>query len=163
MENIKQKSTEEKIELLRDYMNGKNTDNVLTVNLYSMIVPNKSFSDDYFEDQNILFSNIEEFLDIKITIKEELNNFISKLLGIYIACIKHCSVILTNDDKNIPEQYFKLLCMLDITLLSNLMEKNNPAEDDTHYKESFGLIKRYSEQFCIYSSLIEEQYGNMEK
>ena len=159
MENIKHLSFDEKVLLLKDYFNGKTVSNELGVNVYSLIAPNKFFSDDYFSNDNIIFSDIMEFLDIKMALADDLNKFISKLLGIYLSCYKHCSVIDSEENVKIDQQYLILLCMLDITTMSKLMDKHTPDEDNNYYAEAFGIVKHYSEQFSLYSSMVEQ---NME-
>ncbi len=156
--NIKQKTTEEKIQLLKEYLSNENTDDkILALNIFLLIKHNNSFDDSFFTHEDVIFNDIMEFIDIIDELKNDLKRYTEKLLGIYISCIKNCnlSTFNVNNICNIPLIYLHVLYMMDYMTLSSLCNNFDCNDDDSIYSESYEVVVNLSNKISCFSMLLD--------
>lgn len=159
--NIKNKTIEEKIDVLRNYLSDNNSDDkLLALNIFLLIKKNNNFEKDFFEHEDVIFSNIVEYIDIADALSDELNEVIQNIIAIYLSCITNCSVLNLNYDTqvSIPIVYLHILYMMDFFTLSRLMrevlnfiELNNNKYYLNVYKESYEIILSLSNKMSCFS------------
>ena len=98
----------------------------LLVNLVNLLKAYNQFSDDFFKNSVIVFSNIEEFLDIKLALEEQIQKFLDSFASYYLSMF----VSMHKDVKNYLEAYIQaphifvtLIQSLDLYTLSGICQK----------------------------------------
>lgn len=161
LENIKNKDAKEKIEIIKNYLlDEKSNDKVLALNVFLLIKRNNTFDDSFFEHKDVIFNDVMEFIDIADELHSELENFISKLLGVYLSCIKNCSLVVSDQSKHIPTNILYVLYMMDYLTLSTLINNNDIQEDNTHYDESYEVVVSLSEKISYLFNLLDNSIKN---
>ena len=119
---LKNKSTEDKIEAIKQYLNDENNEDIsLSLNLFNLLKYGNNWDESFFQHEEILFNSILEFIQIKNAVKPQLDIFCNKLLNIYYNCIYNCSKIVTEEEvQPIPVIYRNILLQGDFLFMSNL-------------------------------------------
>lgn len=98
----------------------------LTVNLINLLKTYNGFSDSFFASKITIFNDIEEFLDIKLELTNEIQTFINNLASFYLSMF----LSMHKDEHNYLETYITLPYIvqvlfesLDIYTLSGICEK----------------------------------------
>lgn len=134
----------------------------LLLNILMLISSNTKYQEDeVYQNDVVIFGSqdngLEEFLDIKIAIKEELNQFLQELVRYYLSCL--CSLHYKETDiaydslQILPVKYHQLLTFLTFDELSRLSR---------HIQElnKLDLLPIYNAK-SILTSLIINQYPVM--
>lgn len=119
---LKNKSIEDKIEVIKQYLNDENNEDIsLSLNLFNLLKYGNNWDESFFQHEEILFNSILEFIQIKNAVKPQLDIFCDKLLNIYYNCIYNCSKIVTEEEVHpIPVIYRNILLQGDFLFMSNL-------------------------------------------
>ena len=125
---------DEKVELL-SYLAAEEhvVNSTLLFNLYLFIKSNDGFeSDDVFTNPYIFVQSIEEFLDLKIIIKDKLNIMLNNVALYYLAVMSslHINVEqgLVPGTQPTPLKYSQLITLLSFTELSRIVSKSNSID-----------------------------------
>lgn len=124
--------TEFKISIIRKSLNNFNlVDKICILNIFNLVKSWNSFSDSYFKNKYIFSDSIEEFIEIKLACKNELNNFKTNLVKYFISSIKSY-VIQLNSTKliELPNIYLIILKLLSISDIAKLMQDYPVNTDD---------------------------------
>lgn len=159
-ENLKALTVEEKIKILKEYLNNENDESkILALNVYTLIKEGNTFSDDFFESPDIMFSDIMNFLAIKKALTVELKQFRKRLIEIYVACLKHCTLKKDRVEKQTPIIYRYCLYLSDFQTLAKLWVKceNDIELDNTDYIDSFTIINSLAKKINIYDNFVLSQ------
>lgn len=162
---LKEQTLDEKIEEFKKYITTTDeVDNFSAFNMFLLIKGNHAFNEDFFNNENVVFNDTAEFIDIKDAIRTELKGYIENLLGIYMSCFTHCT---THDEKivkEIPSNYKKVLFLLDFQTIGKLFKSNSYCGESVLYKDSFDVVYSFSRQFMMYADLINKDtfdYGDI--
>ena len=153
---LKNDTTDNKIKCIRDFINSENTEmnDILAFTIYLLIKGKHTFSEDFFNNDKVIFNDIMEFIDIKEAVGEDLKNFCEKLLGIYFACIKFCTVNEEIPVDKIPTNIKSVLLFLDFQTLSNLQKLYIPKENNIQYQDALDVLYALSSQLYMYVNLL---------
>lgn len=99
------------------------SDPLLTLNIINLIKTYNSLSDEFFADENIYINSMEDFIDLKYEIQEELQAFIKQLSIYFISLFKsYNKLIYTPLDNHIslPIVYKNIFMATDLLTLSGI-------------------------------------------
>lgn len=161
--DIKQKSTEEKIEIFKKWLQDENTDdNFATLNVFLLVKNSNNFDKSFFEHKDVIFNDILEYIDIVDALNDELQHFTTKLVSIYMSCIKNCSLdISTEEHSKMPILYKNVLCMMDFLSLSTLIRSTYIEACDEIYEESLDIMISLTSKLAWFSAICENTYDKI--
>lgn len=125
---IKDAPYEDKIRFLKYCMGFTDVINISVLTNISFMVFGSKITDDTFEDKAIFFKDIEEYVDAKYDLREELESYGAELLKYFFASIKSYSSVLPDGKIDIPGSYKAILMALSIVDISKLMTRMGPIE-----------------------------------
>lgn len=136
--NLKALNTNKLIEIFKiSIENDQLCDSVMLLNVLNLIKTSNTLEDEFFEEEYIYFKNIEELVDIKLALIEELDIFIKKFSIYFISLFKsYNKVCFTPTDKHIPlpPLYKNLFLNTDMLTISGI----------------FAISPNFSIDECIY-------------
>ncbi|MGN1393457.1 MAG: hypothetical protein ACI4V7_05355 [Succinivibrionaceae bacterium] len=98
-------------------------DPLMLLNIINLVKVYNTLEDSFFEDENIYFNNMEDLLDVRLELREEVNAF-SKQLSIYfISLIKSYSkttFLPTDEYISLPAAYKSIILSTDFYTLSGI-------------------------------------------
>ena len=123
---MKEKTLEEKISYLKNNIITKDdSDSVDILNVINLI-SNTNLSDELMNQQDIIFSDLAEFSDIKTALKTDIENLKKEVSLHYLSVILSCRVVRTcNKDeiKDVPKYIKLLLVNLGFFNLNTILNK----------------------------------------
>ena len=157
MTNLKELSTEEKVEKLLAYLRGEEITTELAFNVFLQLIPPVNYRNDFFEHEAVMYSNVIEFVKIAGKIKKEIIEFAGHLLGMYEACFKHC-VPITTDKKevNVPDHFLRVFALLDFQKIDKLYEKYEAYPNNYKYTNSYKVMYGFLQKFDFYINIMSE-------
>lgn len=87
-------------ELLKNLDNSNATD---ILNIYRLINSYNTFDDDFFEDEKSYICDISEFIDIKMTLEDEISEFNLILVKWYLSMLASCDIKTDGDTEDLVE------------------------------------------------------------
>jgi hypothetical protein len=96
------------------------------MNLITLVRAYNDFSDDFFTSDTIYFNSITEFLDIKLELKNELDNFINDFSTWYYSlfkCIHKVEINFLETFKPLPNTFSSIITALDFVTISGIISK----------------------------------------
>lgn len=126
--DLKNLSKDVKLELFKVLLKRETTINTKVIlNIYNLIKTYNSFEDAFFAHPDIYFNTLEEYLDIRTDLMDELKEFSRRLIIYYLSCLKSLHVTEAdtayNNLKPIPAVYQRILLVIDFFTLSKIMNK----------------------------------------
>lgn len=98
----------------------------ILTNIITLIRAYNDFADDFFESDIIYFNSITEFLDIKLELKEEIDNFVNDFSTWYYSlfkCIHKVEINFLETFKPMPNIFGKMITSLDFITISGIISK----------------------------------------
>lgn len=124
---IKDFSTKKLVEIYRYLLSEESVVNSsLILNIINLIKLYNSFDDSFFNHRLIYEKDLEQFLDIKLSLKNELNEFITKLSKYWISVIwsAHKTAYTYLDQPVVlPNIYQRIILSTDMITLSGIFSK----------------------------------------
>ena len=143
---IKELPTEDKIKCFRYFLGTDVITNVSVIsNLFLLINGITDIEDNALDDERVFFSSLEEYIDVKLEIKNEIDVFNTRLLEYYLGVIKGLSVNLDELKTHIPNTFFNLMPLVTINLISKLTIKYLERIENKNVKPVFNAMELYSE------------------
>ena len=143
---IKELPTEDKIKCFRYFLGTDVITNVSVIsNLFILINGITDIEDNALDDERVFFSSLEEYIDVKLEIKNEIDVFNTRLLEYYLGVIKGLSVNLDELKTHIPNTFFNLMPLVTINLISKLTIKYLDRIENKNVKPVFNAMELYSE------------------
>lgn len=143
---IKELPTEDKIKCFRYFLGTDVITNVSVIsNLFILINGITDIEDNALDDERVFFSSLEEYIDVKLEIKNEIDVFNARLLEYYLGVIKGLSVNLDELKTHIPNTFFNLMPLVTINLISKLTIKYLDRIENKNVKPVFNAMELYSE------------------
>lgn len=142
---IKELPSEEKIKCFRYFLTTDILTNVSVIsNIYLLINGISSIDDNALKDERIFFKSLEEYVDIKLEIRKELDKYSIKLLEYYLGIIQGLDVQLDELKSHIPNSYYNIMPLITPTLISRLALKYLKKIDIDNVKPAFNANELYS-------------------
>ena len=143
---IRELPTEDKIKCFRYFLVTDVITNVSVIsNLFLLINGITDIEDNALDDERVFFSSLEEYIDVKLEIKNEIDVFNTRLLEYYLGVIKGLSVNLDELKTHIPNTFFNLMPLVTINLISKLTIKYLDRIENKNVKPVFNAMELYSE------------------
>ena len=143
---IKELPTEDKIKCFRYFLGTDVITNVSVIsNLFLLINGITDIEDNALDDERVFFSSLEEYIDVKLEIKNEIDVFNTRLLEYDLGGIKGLSVHLDELKTHIPNTFFNLMPLVTINLISKLTIKYLDRIENKNVKPVFNAMELYSE------------------
>ena len=138
---IKELPTEDKIKCFRYFLGTDVITNVSVIsNLFLLINGITDIEDNALDDERVFFSSLEEYIDVKLEIKNEIDVFNTRLLEYYLGVIKGLSVNLDELKTHIPNTFFNLMPLVTINLISKLTIKYLDRIENKNVKPVFAYL-----------------------
>ena len=142
---IKSLPIEDKISCFKYFLTSDCIENISVIsNLYLLINGISSIDEEALEDERVFFNSLEEYVDIKLEIRDEINSFSVKLLEYYLGIIEGLDVNLDELKSHIPNTHFNIFSLVDINLISKLMLKYFNKINPDNVKPAFNATKLYN-------------------
>jgi len=123
----KDSTFEEKVAFLREHLLDENTDNSLAIRNILCLINSQTLTDDLFENNDILFKDIEEFSDIKTELHEDIRGVKRNISIAYLSIITSCRAITAATEeniKNVPNLYKVAIGNLGFFTLNSFLNKH---------------------------------------
>ena len=85
----------------------------------ALLVKGNDLSDEIFDRPEIIFSSLEEYVDLKYELREVIGGYAHDLVKYLFSAIRSYSLILPDGKEEIPEAFSILLCTSSIKDISN--------------------------------------------
>ena len=121
--DLSEMPTEEKTEFLRYCLKDEGMRNINILANIIMMAQGCDLSDELFEQKDIFFNSAEEYIDIKLDLKDEIAEFDKKIVLYYFAAVKSCANLLPDNKFDVPNLYYHTLLAIDIETVSKFMNK----------------------------------------
>lgn len=125
-------STEELCELMRIALTRPMlVNNQLLANINILVNGYNTLDDSLFESPMILFADIEQLLDVKLTLDKEIKDFQTNTVYWYLSCLYSAhKVEYTYLDQTVkmPNVWRKFLMATNLLTISQIMSKANPID-----------------------------------
>lgn len=143
--DIKEMSTDDKISCFRYFLKSEGITNISVIsNLFLLINGISNIDDNALNDERVFFSSLEEYVDVKLEIKEEIDSFNIALLEYYLGVVEGLNVTLDELKSHIPNTYFNLMSLVTPELVSKLMLKYLTRIDCHNVKPAFNANDLYN-------------------
>lgn len=133
-------------------------DSLMILNIINLIKTYNTLEDSYFENDNIYVNSIEDLLDIKLDLQEELKDLINKISIYFISLLKsYNKTIFTpiDDHKELPE-FFKIFFLnVDFMTICGILtiSDNFNTEKCTFIDDSYIYVNSFISK-CNFSNTI---------
>lgn len=122
---IKSMNVTDKIEYFRNILKTMDTQNETDIlNVFRLINTYNTFDDDFFEHKDSYISDISEFIDIKMSLEEELKEFSLQLVTWYLSILASCDIKTDDSDDvkvDIPLLIYGIFASATLPMMSSLM------------------------------------------
>lgn len=163
---LKNKSTEDKIEVIKQYLNDENNEDIsLSLNLFNLLKYGNNWDESFFQHEEILFNSILEFIQIKNAVKPQLDIFCNKLLNIYYNCVYNCGKIVTEEEVHpIPVIYRNILLQGDFLFMSNLANDYKfTSFEEVVYDDPLSILVPMSNKLGLLYTMLSTNLDIFEK
>lgn len=90
---IKTLSFENKIDYFKKIFSNMDNENTCDIlNIFRLVNSYNTFDNDFFEHEDSYISDITEFIDIKLALEDDINNFSLELVKWYLSILANCDV-----------------------------------------------------------------------
>jgi hypothetical protein len=165
--DLKNLSREIKIDAFKKALSNENLiDSNFILNIYNFIKMYNSFEDSFFECKEVFLNSLEEYLDVKEAIVEELENFCKNLSIYYLGIVTSNSYISYNQTQkvvNLPQIYSSIFYISNFFTLSKIL--NNVKNLNVKVEELPIVNNAYNIMFFLSQNyvLVNNVFDNIKK
>ena len=142
---IKELSIEDKITCFKFFLTSEVITNISVIsNIFLLINGISNIDEDTIDDERIFFNSLEEYVDIKLEIRHEIDIFNIRLLEYYLGIIEGLEVILDELKYHIPNTHFNIMSLATPQLISRIMIKYLTKIDVNRVKPHFNANELYN-------------------
>lgn len=121
---IKELSTEDKVTCFKFFLDSEVITNISVIsNIFLLINGISNIDDEAINDERIFFKSLEEYVDIKLQIRYEIDDFNIYMLEYYLGIIEGLDVTLDELKTHIPNTHFNIMPLVTPNLISKIMSK----------------------------------------
>ena len=122
--DIKAMDTDSKVECFRYFLTSDVISNISVIsNIFLLIDGVSSIDENTLEDPRVFFNSLEEYVDIKLQLRSEMDSFNIKLLEYYLGIVEGLDVTLDELKVHITNTHYNIMNLVTPTLISKLMLK----------------------------------------
>lgn len=157
---IKEMALKDKIEYYRSILKNLDNNNECDLfNLYIMIDSYNVFDENFFNNEKCYLKDISEFIDIKLTLREELESFCETLITWYFSVLASCDIKRDMEDTQFEEMPLTIKGILSCTtipVLSSIMNKTDLSTIDLTMLHSVrGAFVLAAKLFNVHSFMVD--------
>lgn len=143
---VKKMTTDDKVKCFKYFLNSDVITNISVIsNIYLLINGISDIEEEALDDERIFFNSLEEYVDIKLEIKNDIDKYNIRLLQYYLGVIEGLSVVLDELKIHIPNTYFNIMPLINTNLISKIMLKYLDRIDCSKVKPVFNATQIYGE------------------
>lgn len=140
------------------------TDKNMILNIINLIKIDNNLDDSFFIDKNVYFNDIEDFIDLKLELKDELEAFVKQLSIYFISLFKsYNKLTYTPQDVYIklPNIYSIILLSLDFLTLSGIFSVSKPfsTSECIYIENSLAYITTLLQKNTLCIDLMNSFFG----
>ena len=129
-------------------------DPVTSLNIFNLIKTYNTLDDSFFEDENVWVNSLEDLLDLKLEIHDELKIFVKQFSIYFLSLIKsYNKMIYTPLDNHIdlPQIYKTLFLSMDFMTASSIFSISDPinTEDLIYIDNSTSYLIEMMVKNCL--------------
>lgn len=159
--DIKTLSTEDKVKCFSFFLNSDVITNYSVIsNLFMLINGITDIEDDTLEDERLFFNSLEEYVDIKLELKPEIEDFKKKLLIYYLGIVEGLNVKIPELKIHIPNTYYNILHFVTPIFISKIMTEQLTNIDVNDVKPTFCAESLYDK---INNHVFSQTYGIIDR
>ena len=142
---VKELSTDDKVTCFKFFLGSDVISNISVLsNIFLLINGISNIDEDSIDDERIFFNSLEEYVDIKLQIREEIDKFNIALLEYYLGIIEGLEVVLDELKTHIPNTHFNIMSLVTPQLISRIMLKYLTKIDTKKVKPHFNANELYN-------------------
>jgi hypothetical protein len=155
MFDLKHASKEQKVEGLKFGFNTPDLiDPLMQLNLYNLVKSYKSMDDSFFDSSDVYFNDIEELLDIKLSLGTEIKAFIKQISIYFLSLFKSFNkFVFTPADEHValPLLYKNIILSSDIGTLAGIFAKSPEfsTKELVYIDEAFTYLETLISRFQV--------------
>ena len=143
--NVKEMKTEDKIRCFRYFLTSDIISNISVIsNVFLLIDGVSSISDDTLQDNRVFFNSLEEYVDIKLQLRDEIDSFNIKLVEYYLGIIEGLDVVLDELKTHITNTHYNIMNLVTPNLISKLTLKYLTRITVSNVKPAFHAVELYN-------------------
>ncbi len=141
---IKKLKTEDKIKCFKFFLNSDViTNHSVISNLYILVNGISDIDEDIENDDRAFFNNLEEYVDIKLDLKEELDLFKKKIVEYYLGILKGLIVKIPELKVHITNTHYNIFYLADPCFISKMMVEQLDNVNVKDIKPTFNAESLY--------------------
>ena len=152
---IRSLELDQKIDYFRTILKNVDNENPIDIlNIYRLINSYNTFDDDFFEDENSYICDISEFIDIKMTLQSEIEEFSLILVTWYLSTLASCDIKADNDVdnlKDLPMLVYGFFTSATIPVMASIMNSVDMSQID------MTKLYRVKNAFVLMSNMFRTQ------
>ena len=165
--NLKQlniQKIQEILSLLLKYE--KLTNASIIFNIILLLKTYNTLEDDFFNNKNVYYSSLEDFLDIKNGLKYDIKELNTKLSIYFISIFRSLNKFefsFIDNPVQIPELYKNILLSVDVFTIGGILSNNNgfTDKDMLMIKDSYGYVSEITTKIkttdMLFGSIMEQK------
>lgn len=152
---IRNLETEKKIEYFRTVFENLNTENETDIlNVFRLVNSYNTFDDDFFNDPNSYICDISEFIDIKMALTYEIEDFSAEVVTWYLSLLSSCDIRADNDVEDLvdmPMLVYGFFTCATIPLMASIMNSIDLDQIDLSH------LYKVKNAFILMSNMFKTQ------
>ena len=128
--DVKSLPYEDKARFMKYIMGDEGLMNTHLLTNIVLMVNGRNIEDEVFAQESVVFNSLEEYIDMKFDLRDELRTFEENLLLYFLGAVKSYSVILPDNKKDVPMAYKIILSSLDLAAMSKIMNRVHVNMED---------------------------------
>ena len=133
----------------------------MLLNILNLIKTYNSLDEDFFSNPNVYFTALQDLLDVKMALKPDLDEFITKLSRWYLSIIKSMYKFeFTYLDKHyeLPKIYRRIILSTDFLTLSGILSKAKTISTDelVLVDDAYWYMSELSSRMCVGNRFMEK-------
>lgn len=143
---IKSLSVEDKVKCFRFFLTSDAIMNYSVItNVFMLLNGIAGVKDTLSKDNRIFFNNLEEYVDIKLELKTEIEDFKKRLLIYYLGVVEGLNVKIPELKIHIPNTYYNILYLTNPIFISKIMSEQLKNIDVNEIKPTFNAESIYDQ------------------
>jgi hypothetical protein len=143
---IKSLSIEDKVKCFKFFLKSDVIMNYSVItNLFMLLNGIAGVKDTLSEDNRVFFNNHEEYVDIKLELKSEIEDFKKRLLIYYLGVVEGLNVKIPELKIHIPNTHFNVLYLANPVFISKIMSEQLKNIDVNEVKPTFNAESIYDQ------------------
>ena len=135
-------------------------------NIILLLKTYNTLEDEFFNNQNVYYSSLEDFLDIKNGLKSNIKELNTKLSIYFISIFRSLNKFefsFIDNPVQIPELYKNILLSVDVFTIGGILSNNNgfTDKDMLMIKDSYGYVSEITSKIkttdMLFESIMEQK------